>query len=484
MKAPRIIRDIQAIRKAVEEAPKQATLKHRNRSFIVSTEGEVSPLSALVSTHIEKRDQQQESDDSWLKGDGLMERPYPAESFYAMYESNTMVWRCCRQIATDVAGLGWTLNVRESMSENEAERKKIMELLEHPNPDMSFRRINEAFVIDVEVSGCGALQVVRSKNDEVYEVWHMPSGHIWVYKDGSKFCQNRYLKKTWFAQYRAGTKDGKKQERLSLNPETGEAASGDISELANELIWYFSYYPGSRWYGVPSMLPCTGEILTGLGIRDFNLAFFGNHGIPAYIVKMEGPWDVGSELEEGEDDSMKIVEDYMKALRSPAKAHSTLVLDVPDGCKLEVEPLAVKVEEGSFKVLKQMVDQDVLTAYSMPPYRIGIAVRAGSLAGNIAGELTTNYINGVVEPRQSDLEAIWSDQIFRDGLNCPSYELKFKNLDIRDEAIEHKEDDERVSNGTMSRNEYRIKRGEEAIPGLDSFTIPATVITIGEEDLE
>jgi hypothetical protein len=230
------------------------------------------------------------------------------------------------------------------------------------------------------------------------------------------------------------------------------------------------------------MLPCTGEIITSIGIRDFNLGFFANHGMPAYVVKLIGPWDQGTE--EDDDKAVDIVEDYFKSIKKPEAARSTLVMEIPEGCELQIDPISVKIEEGSFKVLKQLVDQDVLTAYSMPPYRIGIAVRAGSLAGNIAGELTTNYINGTVEPLQTDLEDIWSDQIFRDGMDCPSYRIAFTNLDIRDETIEHTEDLAAVQAGLMTRNEWRKKRHMETYPGLDDFSMPANFVPIAEADTD
>ncbi len=463
------------LRKRKQDPPSRRS----SRAYIVTTRNDVIPFADLEKTQITKTDQQLDDETTWIGKDNLSPHPYPSSSFYFMWESNVMVWRCTKQIATDVAGLGSTVKLREDMPENQTEYQKIMDFLLRPNPDMSFRRINEAFIIDHGVTGNSALQVVRSKDNEVAEVFHMPTGDLWADTGGKRFCQKKGIKKVWFARFGMG-EDGKP---LVLNPKSGVEDEGlDIKERANEILFYHSYYPKSRWYGVPNMLPATGDILTGLGIRDFNLSFFTHHGVPAYMVSLIGEWDDGTE--EDDKSTIAIVREYMQLLKGAKNSHSTLVLDIPKGCEIKVDAISVKVEEGSFKILRTMADQDVLAAYSMPPYRIGIPVRAGSLAGNIAGEMTTNYINGVVEPLQVDLEELWSDNIFRIGLNCPSYELAFKNLDIRDEVIEHEEDSKRIADGTMTRNQYREKRGEKPAPGLDSYTMDANLVTIGEADVE
>lgn len=462
------------IRKQVEAPrPKKA------RAFVVATDGRISPVAELEKAEIKKTDQQLDEETKWIGSDKLAPHPYPMSSFYFMWESNVMVWRCVDQISTDVAGLGSTVKLREDMPEDLAQYKKIMDFIKRPNPDMSFRRMNKAFIMDWGIVANSALQVVRSMDNEVSEVFHMPTGNVWAHTEGKKFCQKKAMKKVWFAKFGVG-QDG---APLVLDPKTGvETKDLDIKERSNELLFYHTYYPKSRWYGVPNMLPTTGDILTGLGIRDYNLSFFINHGIPAYLVSLTGDWGDGSE--EDETDSIKIIRNYMGNLKAADKAHTTLVVDIPEGCEMKVDPISVQVEEGSFKILRTLIDQDILVAYSMPPYRIGIPVRAASLAGNIAAELTTNYINGVVEPLQKDLEEIWSDNIFAIGLKCPNYELAFKNLDIRDEAIEHEEDTARIGSGTMTRNQYRAKRGEKPYPGGDSYTMDMNLVTIGEDDVE
>ncbi len=461
----------------VEDSSGQTTRKAR--AFVVSTDGQISPLADLEKAEIQKRDQQLADENKWIGSDKLATRPYPASSFYFLWESNVMVWRCTKQIATDVAGLGHTIKLREDMPEDQAQYEKITAFIKRPNPRMSFRRMNKAFILDHGITGNAAFQVVRSQDNKISEVFHMPSGDLWAHTEGEKFCQKKGINKVWFARYAMG-EDG---IPLILNPANGEEQTGlDIKARANEIIFYHDYFPKSRWYGVPNMLPTSGDIVTGLGIRDYNLAFFTNSGIPAYIVHLTGEWEDGTE-EDGTD-SISVIRDYMKSLKAAEKSHATLVVDIPEGCDIKVEPVGVKVEDGSFKILKTMIAQDILIAYAMPPFRVAWPVRVGSLDGNIAAEMITTYINGVVEPLQCDLEEIWSDQIFDIGLQCPNYELAFKNLDIRDEVIEHEEDSQRIKDGTMTRNQYREKRGEETAPGLDSYTMDVTLVTIGEDDLD
>lgn len=449
----------------------------KGRAFVVTGNGGVFPLAALEETGFQKKDQQLAEEKKWIGADKLAAHPYPVASFYSMWEANVLFWRCVDQIATDVAGLGWTIKLREGMAEDKKQYDKIDALIKKPNPDMSFRRICKAYLTDWGICGNAALQIVRNMKKEIAEVWHMPAGTVWAHEDGQKFCQKRGAKKRWFTRFGATNES---DSPLILDPETGLEKNLDLKTRANELIHYHNYYPKSRWYGVPNILPATGDVLIGAGIRDFNLSFFTNYGIPAYLVTLIGDWEDGTG--EGETDSIEIIRNFMNTrVKGADKQHTTMVTQAPEGCEIKVEPLSVNVKDGSFRLLKTSIDQEILIAYSMPPYRVGFPAKQGSLAGDVATPMLRSYINGVVEPLQTDLEEIWSDKIFAEGLDCPSYEIVFANIDIKDAVAEAELIDKQIRTGQMTPNQARKLNGLKPYPGGDSYYMEMNLVTVGED---
>ncbi|GAH97641.1 unnamed protein product, partial [marine sediment metagenome] len=85
--------------------------------------------------------------------------------------------------------------------------------------------------------------------------------------------------------------------------------------LANELIFYKNYYPQSEYYGAPNILPSIGAVMGLIGVRDYNLAFFENYGIPAALIILKGRWS---------KDTAKQISDFIDVeLKGSEQAHKT-----------------------------------------------------------------------------------------------------------------------------------------------------------------
>ena len=109
-------------------------------------------------------------------------------------------------------------------------------------------------------------------------------------------------------------------------------------------------------------------------------------------------------------------------------------------------------------------------------------VRSGGVGNDKMPEkMLESYITGVVEPLQVDIEAIWSDKIFAEGLGCPNYEIAFTDIDTKDETIEIEQDNSRIRHGWMTPNQARIKRGDDPYPSGDSYYMDAALMSIGED---
>lgn len=446
------------------------------KAYVVTDTGEIVPYSTLADSVLRKpgsdrsliskaanrvSDSQQIKDENdWMFDNGLVPRPFNPTDMMVLLENNPYFWRTVKQIAIDVAGLGHSLILRDDAEENEEERKKAELFFKKPDGENTLNEINKRLIVDWGSLGWMGLEPRRDGDGKVAKVNHVQAKSIWVHKDGKKYAQKAGMETTWFKKY--GIKE-------DISSKTGQ--DKNISDKANEMIFYKEYYPGSFHYGVPNIYGSVGSVIGMIGERDFNLSFFENFGIPAYIILLEGDWDDGAE---------KIVTDFLKDCKGPSNAHRTMVFTTPEGCKLTTIPIAVKVEEASFKIHHEIWKEEILLAYSMPEYRIGIAV-LGSLGGNVATEMTEIYKQSIVEPLQTVLEHIWSDLILQDGMGIISYRLKFKDMETRDldTEIERATDMIRFGLATPNAMRKRLELGEPYDAGneyyIDSSLVPVAL---------
>lgn len=433
----------------------------KGRVFVHTSKG-VFPYEMLRKAEIKNKSKQLEETEKWMTINDLIPCPYSPQAFLTLYESNSIFWRCVNQLATDVAGLGWNLQVREGKKESDKEQKRLKEFLAKPNPEDSFRSILKQLLIDWGTIGWFGIEVARNNLKDVGEIFHVPAHTLRVHKSKKKYCQTRNNKKVWFKRF-GETKD--------ISAKEGKESKGKGKDKANELIFYKNYYPKSDYYGVPNIISAVGDVIGLIGLRDYNLAFFENYGIPAALIVLEGEWEAGSD---------KKVSDFLnKEIKGSDNAHRTLVVAQPENCKFKYEKLGVEVKEGSFRLYEQARRDDILIAYSMPPERIGVRV-VGKLGGNVAEEATKIYVQSVVEPLQLDLEDIINDRL----LQSETYEFKFKNVDLRDYDLLVKRLTSEIGSGMKTPNEARNELGLKPYPNGDQFYIASTLIAAGETEPE
>jgi len=411
--------------------------------FIYTDAQSLVPFKTLREFEISKGKKELEEEKSWYSGLDLRPRPYEPESFLALYDHNPIFAGTVNQIASDIAGLGWSLQLKQDKKENKEEREKIEAFLEHPNPDDSLRGILEALMIDWGVLGYWALQVVRNAGGEVVEIYDTAAYEMWIHRSGRKYCRRRGSQELWFKKF--GLKDGD-DDPIQISPKTGEEGSFDIEDAANELIFYRRHHPRYIHYGVPLILPAVGSVILLIGARDYNISFFESYGVPTYMVTLTGKWKPGSDQK---------IRNFMNTeVKGSDNAHKTLVLQLPTGGEIEAQKLSVESKEGSFRLMVQLYREDIWSSYSMPPSRKGIAI-VGRLGGNIAEEATKIYKQSVVNPLQEDVENIVNRKLLEEGLGCSSYKWELNELDTEDEDKELDRHCKRIEHGLETPNQAR-----------------------------
>jgi len=440
----------------------------KGQQFIQTNKG-IYPLSVLKKHEIKKTSKQIKEEEQFGINE-LVAPPNSPNSLLQLYDMNSTFSACVNQIAEDVAGLGWRLELKEGEEEDEDEKKKINELLDKPNPEEYLRHILKEMLIDVGIIGWGGFEAVRNALGEVAEIWHIAGHTFRIHKKKKKFCQQRNNDKIWFKRY---------GEEKDISPETGKEGKFDLESRANELIYYKRYYPRSDYYGAPPILSAVGSLIGLIGVRDYNLSFFENYGIPAALITLIGEWKEGS--------AKKIKNFLDNEVRGSENAHRTMVFQLPDeNAKFQWQQLSVDLKEGSFRLYKESLQEDILVAYSMPGERIGVRPRVGKLGGGgITEEATKIYVESVVEPLQTDMEDIINGPIIEQGLNCHKYKFKLNTLDIRNVDAEAGRYIKMIASALLTPNQARNKLGlGKPYAGGNKYYMKSGMEEVGEEELE
>ena len=385
------------------------------------------------SSKAEKAESKQiRNEEKFITENDLIPLPFNVNALITLMENCTYYDKCCRQIGKDVTGQGWDITPAEEVipedgtetekgdgtdPETEAQIKTARTFIKNPSLDdlEEIETIMEKCEIDSESIGWASLEVSRNSLGLVNGIFHIPSHTIRIHKSGKKYCQLWGTRKRWFKAF---------GEAEDIDQDSGEPCGKTSSKKANELIFWNEYFPSSRYYGAPPIYPAVGSIKGMIGIRDYNLSFFENYGVPAAIVTLTGDWD-----EEGAKNISDFIDNEIKGSNH---AHKTLVINPPDGGQITWEPLIAEVKEGHFKLYQLSLRNEILVCYAMPPYRIGIN-EVGSLSGSTATESSRIYVDSTVNPRKYKTARIIT-KILQKGLGLNLVEFYWAELDVRDKT--------------------------------------------------
>lgn len=483
--------------------------------FIATTKGDVIAWDALSSKYATKDGKGGEKSQALVDPFaqqytqwGLVEPPYDLDLLMSLIQVNTWHSRCCEVIAQDVAGLGFGFQAAPGYDEPaEAELKEVQTFFN--DPSIFNRPVAQVLTDcqkDFQAIGCLALEVVRENYDPKGKpalLAHLPANTIRPHKQGNKYCQKRGTLTRWFKRF-GYDKDVDKMTGL-------EAPTGTLEpdKRASEIIWDVNYNGRSDFYGMAPIVPAIGAIEGCLAVRDYNIDFFRNHGVPAYAVYITGDYNLGRMVRvKLEDDGSgtigevydpgnpnmtpeyfqyKIISQVQKHLTKLSEnPHAPLILAVPGASaesrvELKFEPLSVEIKESSFRLYKKDNRDEIIAAHGIPSYRIGLT-ETGSLGGSTAVESNRIYRDSVIKPRKDRLGNI-VNQVIWQGFQFPSVEFYFNPLDLAEEDHEKDIIGFLLDNGAMTPNEARVSLGVkfglqkiEDAPGMDSFYFKGNVI--------
>jgi len=415
-------------------------------------------------------------EDTWdYDKTGAKAPPYNLDALAHFLEINTWHYRCVKAKAISTAGLGFDFIAPEGVKEPDAEHKrKLQEFFNHPNDEMTWGEVLENVLTDFEALGNGYFEVVRNRFGQgpPKAIFHIPAVTMRVRKDKKGFIQQRENKMVYFRNF--GSDPAAPD---SFDPRDRDKTNGK-RKLLNEVIHLKNYHPRSSYYGLPDFLPALRALVGNKKAGDFNIQFFENNAVPQYAIIVKG-----GELARG---TRKRIEEYFRTHIKGA-AHKTLILEVvqEEGEKVEIEikPLSVDVKDASFRMFRTDNAEEIRVAHGVPGRLIGLTEKGG-LGG--AGEGSTQqeiFKYHVIEPKQTRLEYRINNFLVNRGFEVNDWELRFKEIDVTDEAKVAEIIQKLVKLGVLTINEGRRQMGQKPLdhPGAD---VPFMMTSMGPLSLD
>jgi PBSX family phage portal protein len=393
-------------------------------------------------------------EDTWDYGKtGAKEPPYNLDALALFLEINTWHYRCCKAKAITTAGLGFDFVVPEGAEKPDPDHKRVLKaFFENPNSEMTWGEVLENVLTDFEALGNGYFEIARNRFGQgpPKAIYHVPAVTMRVRKDKKGFVQQRDNKMVFFRNFGSDPASAD-----SFDPRDKDKPRAE-RRLLNEVIHLKNYHPRSSYYGLPDFLPALRALVGNKKAGDFNIQFFENNAVPQYAILVKG-----GELAKG---TRKRIEEYFRT-HIKGNAHKTLILEVVQDeeqkVDVEIKPLSVDIRDASFRMFRTDNAEEIRVAHGVPGRLIGLTERGG-LGG--AGEGATQqeiFKYHVIEPKQSRLEYRINNFLVKRGFGFQDWEIRFKEIDVTDEAMVAEIVNKLVRVGVVTINEGRRQMGEK-----------------------
>lgn len=401
-------------------------------------------------------------------GINLLDPPYNPTNLIALLDVNSYHEACVDAVATDAAGLTFTLNPIEGIEEVEAEKKHALEFLNNCKPSIN-KHLYRMFY-DRRSIGYGALEVIRYDISEsmIRRVKHIPAQTLQRHADGKRVLYtDSNGKKVWYVIYGKNYDDD--GNLVDVHADTGEFYpynSLSTEERANELLWTMQYSPANNYYGRPLIVSSMLAIQGDLSATKYNISFFQNNGMPRFAVTVTGDfvdYDEEPYIENEDGVSIpnpnydekqtlrwKISQQIKQIIKHP---HSALCITIPTeseegNVEVKITPLSVQTEEGHFRMYKQDIRDEIIHTHKVDPARLGIA-EAGKLNGTNNEYTQKNYKNGTIAPVKTDGEDLINRLLVED-FEVTSWKFTINDLDPKDVNVKKDLADFLFARGAMT----------------------------------
>jgi PBSX family phage portal protein len=298
--------------------------------------------------------------------------------------------------ATNIDGTGWELVTEvESEQNTEADETRIEAVgsfFEEPWPGESFKTQRQQLRVDIEETGNGYLEVMRSATGRVRATRRIdPVDMRMVEYDDAQFVPKRVtrngvdvdlqvrVRERRFAQILGGKMVYFKEFRASrdLNADDGEWAEPGarlgFGKRATEIIHLKALEDVDTPYGIPRWWSNSPSVIGSRKAEEFNLQFFDSGGVPPILLIVQGG---------------KLAQDAERALRdhfmsTGESRHQAAILeafaasgdiDSSSNVRVTVERFGAERQQDSmFEKYSANSDERVRRSFRLPPIFLGNA---------------------------------------------------------------------------------------------------------------
>jgi HK97 family phage portal protein len=452
------------------DGAKEGAKIEEGKVYIVTTK-DIFPFSELKKYEFKKSSKQlEEKETKWLTVGNLLSKLYSPSSFIRLYEHQPVLMAAINQISEDISGTGWKLVLRPEQEEDSEEKKVIEKFLNNVNPKQSIKELLYCCFVDYLLLGGLNIEVSRFFNGRIAELFHVPEKTLYVHKSLKRFSQYYVGKSAWFVPY-----DPDPEERLNIHAETGVKGKWDFETQGHELIRHINYNPRSSFYGLAPLTSAISSILNLIESSQFHLSFLTSRGIPEYMISLSGKWEEGA---------AKKITNFIRT-EMQGEHFKSMVLNLPEAGSVKFDKLAVDIKSSEFLLeLSNIAREDILSVYRIPPSRLCLFKKGGSLSSNIYSEANRTYWESVVLPSQMIAEKI-VNKILEGVLGQESrYHFEILDLDLRTETEDITNYVKLFSMGSMTPNQIRGALGKETYEGGDKYYINRNFVPVEETQLK
>ena len=334
----------------------------------------------------------------WMKEQSILKPPYDPVKLYSIVENSSILPQCIDAMALNTDGFGisffYTGDIKQEKSpEVLAERKELEDFFSKVNEKESFTTVRKAMRSDLETTGNGYIEIIRTASGEIGLIYQADSRYIRLQKKQKDPQQikvkmmrggrevtltvNKRFRKyvmitstarndyRWFREYG----DPRRMNATSglYEGEEGYKPGNDATEILHFKI-------GNDTYGVPRW---SGNVMNAMGLHSadyVNYDLFENQVVPPLAIMVSG----GKLTAESVEDVKSIllgkrgIENFNKVLVLEAQSEGDIGQNT--AIKIEIQEISTaRKEDSMFTTYVDRGEHRVRGSFRLPPLYLGRA---------------------------------------------------------------------------------------------------------------
>ena len=414
------------------------------------------PPNAVVSNVMELEDEFQKFYGS--PDLHILVPPLPLKTLEYLGQHNNALGPCVDAMEANIDGTGFILECcgdTESLEDLDIEQKQVherlMEFFDEPFPGQSFTTIRRQLRRDMEITGNGYLEVMRSPQDEIVFIRNVPSSTIRmvrlerpvpvqkaVSRGGKELTYTVMARERKFVQVIANRLTYFKERGASrdLHKVTGDwTEQGQrlaSEERATELIHFTLMKDTHTPYGVPRWASQLPSVLGSRKAEEHNLEYFNSGGIPPLLMLVQG----GQMAPHAVDALQEMFGGKTQHSHRAAvmEAHSTSgSIDSANNVRVTVERFGSERQNDSmFENYDTRCEERIRGAFRLPPLFVG---KAGDYSYATAFASYTVAEAQVFQPERQEFDEIVNMAILPE-LGGKGFKFRSLPVMVKDAALQ------------------------------------------------